>query len=160
MSSKSKNAGVKHLLQCHCILPQYRNSKNPEFHKFVVFSVIDTETDTVIPKFVECNNCSIVHKVTDMCTSEFLVGRDEVRTMLSIEDFKYSLPSSLYELLVTNGRELPDFEYALFLIDNEGWDKHIVLSREEFDDHIQGKLVRFISADRFRVESYTSKRAV
>ncbi len=38
--------GQKHLIECHCILPQYRRSSNTVYHKFVVFSVID-DSDTV-----------------------------------------------------------------------------------------------------------------
>ena len=35
--------GVKHLIQCHCVLPQYRNANPPMFHKFVTFSVVDDD---------------------------------------------------------------------------------------------------------------------
>ena len=74
--------GTKHLIQCHCLLPQYRNKPDPVFHKFPVFSVID-ESDTVILKYAECNNCGAAHKVYDICKSEILTGRDEARGCLS-----------------------------------------------------------------------------
>jgi len=158
--TNNPTSGVKHLIQCHCILPQYRNSKNPVFHKFVVFSIIDNETDLVLPKFAECNNCGTAHKIVDMCTSEILVGKDEVRTQLTISDLQHSLPTSLFELLVSYNKDLPDFEYAQFIIENERWNKHIILTREELEDYTQGKLVKFIAIDKFKVESYTSKRSV
>ena len=82
--------GLKHLIQCHCILPQYKNRKEPVFHKFPVFSIIDN-SDTVIVKYAECNNCGAAHKVYDICKSEILTGRDEVRSQLTREDFKFSL---------------------------------------------------------------------
>ena len=40
-------AGIKHLIECHCMLPQYRNKKDRQYHKFVVFSIIDN-ADCVI----------------------------------------------------------------------------------------------------------------
>ena len=148
--------GIKHLVQCHCILPQYKNSNNPVFHKFSVFSIID-ESDTVVLKYAECNNCGAAHKVYDICKSEILTGRDEVTSRLKKEDFKFSLPSDLYNLLDQYDRELSDFEMSQFIIDNERWDSTLVLSREEMDDHVQGKILRFISESKFRIESYTYK---
>ncbi len=162
MSSISKKnlEGIKHLLQCHCILPQYKNSKSPVFHQFVVFSVLDKDSDTVQLKYAECNNCSAVHKVVDICKSEIVIGKDEVISQLSISDLKYALPSSLFELLQTYDREISDFEYAQFILENEVWDKYIILTREEINNETQGKLVRFILSDKFRVESYTVRNLI
>ena len=148
--------GVKHLVQCHCILPQYKKQKNPIFHKFPVFSVID-ESDTVLVKYAECNNCGAAHKVYDICKSEIVTGKDEVRSSPRKEDFKFSLPNDLYELLIHYKKEIPDFEMSQFLLDNEVWDSTIVLSREELDDHTQGKILRFVEKDKFRIESYVHK---
>ena len=44
-----------------------------------------------------------------------------------------------------------------FLLDNEIWDTTLVLSREELDDHTQGKILRFVEKDKFRIESYVHK---
>lgn len=158
--SSQKFKGVKHLLQCHCVLPQYKNMAEPVFHQFMVFSIIDLESDTVIPKFSECNNCGAVHKVIDFCKSEIVVGREDMRSQLSIDDIQHSIPSALFELLESYDKEIPDFEHAQFILENESWDDYIVLTREEIEDYVQGKLVRFISNEKFRVESYTLRRAV
>ena len=40
---------VNHLIECRCILPQYKKAIDPPFHKFVVFSVID-KFDVVLEK--------------------------------------------------------------------------------------------------------------
>ena len=151
--------GVKHLIQCHCILPQYRNIKEPVFHKFPVFSVID-ESDTVIVKYAECNNCGAAHKIYDLCKSEIVMGKDEVRTQLTFEDFKHSFPDSLYDLLIQYNKDLSDFEYAQFILDNKEWNSHLVLTREEIDGHTQGKILKFIDKEKFRVESYTSRLVI
>jgi hypothetical protein len=139
-------------------LPQYKHVDEPTFHQFVVFSIIDEESDTVTPKFASCNNCGAVHKVIDICKSELVTGRDEVVTQMAIEDFKMSLPSDLFELLLAYQKEVADFEHAQFLIENEKWKDHVILTREEIDDMVQGKLVKFLGPEKFRVESYILRR--
>ena len=151
--------GIKHLVQCHCILPQYKNSKNPVFHKFTVFSILD-ESDTVLVKYAECNNCGSVHKVYDVCKSEIVPGKEDSRSVLKKEDFRFSLPDSLFELLGQYEKEICDYEFSQFIIDNEVWDSTITLTREELEDHVQGKLLRFLESEKFRIESYTHKIGV
>ena len=121
---------------------------------------MDEESDTVESKFSACNNCGAVHKVIDICKTEILTGRDEVPTQMTKEDFKLSLPNDLYDLLCSYSRETPDFEHAQFILENEKWEDYIILTREEIDDSVQGKLVRFKASDRFKVESYLIKRSV
>jgi len=147
-------------VQCHCVLPQYKNRKDAVFHQFVVFSIMDEESDTVVTKFAACNNCGAAHKVIDICKSEIITGKDEVPTQMTTEDFKFSLSSDLYDLLNSYSREVADFEHAQFILENEKWEDYIILTREEIDDSLQGKLVRFKASDRFKVESYLIKRAV
>ena len=151
--------GIKHLIQCHCILPQYKNAKEPVFHKFTVFSIID-ESDTVLLKYADCNNCGSVHKIYDLCKSEIVPGKEDVKSSLRKEDFKFSMPSSLWDLLQQYEKELCDYEYAQFVIDNEKWDSTLILTREDMEDHSQGKLLRFIGPEKFRIESYTHKIGV
>ena len=86
------NAGIKHLVSCHCVLPQFRKMKNPIFHKFVVFSKL--ENDNVVPKIAKCNNCGVLHKVIDICKSEFIHGHeDSVRSIVQVDYIKLPLGS-------------------------------------------------------------------
>jgi hypothetical protein len=151
--------GIKHLIQCHCILPQFKNRKEPYFHKFAVFSIID-DGDTVIPKYVNCNNCGILHKVYDICKSEIVTGKEDAKQEMKIKDFKLSLPSGVYEVLMEYNKEASDFENAQFIIDYEKWGTSIILSREQADDCIQGKLLKFISIDKFRIESFVHQESI
>lgn len=125
----------------------------------MVFSIID-ESDTVITKYASCNNCGATHKVYDVCKSEIMTGKEDIRSILSIEDFKFSLPDSLFDLLGQYQREICDYEFSQFILDNELWDSTIILSREDLEDHTQGKSVRFIEKDKFRIESYTQKTSL
>ena len=142
------------------MLPQYKNVDPPVFHQFPVFSILDNESDTVAVKFSACNNCGAAHKVIDISKSEIITGRDEVPSQMKKEDFKFSLPEDLYNLLETYQRDISDFEHAQFLLEEEKWNMHIILTREEIDDVVQGKLVKFIASDRFRIESYIIKRTI
>ena len=63
---------VKHLIECHCTLPQYRNRPDIVYHKFPVFSLL--ESDSVVEKLARCNNCDAVHRVFDVCKSEIFIG--------------------------------------------------------------------------------------
>ena len=146
--------GTKHLIQCHCILPQFRNKKDPVFHKFVVFSKTDDESDTVITHYANCNNCGVTHRIYDICKSELVHGSEDVRSVVSINDFSLSLPKQLFEALSQYDCEVPDYQYAQHIIDNKMWGSHIVLKREEIDGTVQGKLLTFVEEDKYRIESY------
>ena len=89
--------GIKHNVQCHCVLPQFRRRTDPPFHEFVVFSILDT-SDVVEPKTVQCNNCGIVHRVIDICRSEIVSGREDC-SFVTKADLSYMLPGQLKEFL-------------------------------------------------------------
>ena len=151
--------GTKHLVECHCILPQYKNHKDPVFHKFVVFSIID-DSDTCIPKIVNCNNCGASHKVYDLCKSEIVTNTEETAAAMSIEDFKLSLPDSLFDLLKSYDKEICDFEYSQFILDEKKWGSTIVLTKENVKEKIEGKILKFLEVDKFRVESFSHKEVI
>ena len=152
--------GIKHLIQCHCILPQFRNKKDPTFHKFTVFSLVDEESDTVETKYAACNNCGAMHKIYDLCKSEMVVGKEDLPSVPKREDFKLSLPSDLFDVLTSYEREVCDFEMAQYIIDYEQWNSFIILSKDEIEGNTQGKLIKFLSPERFRIESYTKAEEI
>ena len=121
--------GVKHLIDCHCILPQYRNADPPIYHKFVVFSVI--ENDNVEPKFVQCNNCSVVHKIVDICKSEIVAGLDFSSAITTLEEVKPALPDDIAAILDKNRCDLATWENVLFNLDNKPEGFEIPIAREE-----------------------------
>ena len=101
-----------------------------------------------------------MHKIIDICKSELVINRDDVMTQMNIEDFKFSLPTDLFELLISYQKEVADFEHAQFIIENENWKEHIILTREEIEGMVQGKLVKFLAANKFRVESYILRKTI
>ena len=148
----------KHLVQCHCMLPQFKKLKNPVFHKFIVFSVM--ENDTVIPKYVQCNNCNVVHKVYDLCKSEIVPGRDELRTVMTVDDMRYSVHSDLRDLLTVYKCDLPVWEHVKFCLEESLWGEKIVLTRDTVEDEITGKILTIVSRDRFTLENYISRETI
>ena len=146
---------IKHVVECHCTLPQYRDRKEPVYHKFIVFSEIDAESDTVVPSFAQCNNCGTIHKVRDICKSEIVAGKDESAAVEKISDVAMSLPKSLVELFESYGLEIADYMMARHVLTYEKWDTTIVLNKEAEEETTSGKLLRFIGPERFRVESFS-----
>jgi len=151
--------GVKHLVQCHCILPQYRDRKNPIFHQFVVFSIID-DSDTVVPKYVQCNNCAVVHKVIDICRTELAVGRDELSTMVAIDDVAITIPQDIRSVLESYKADIATWENVQFILQQEQWGSHVVLTQDSLDEDTQGKLLIFNGPSKFNIETFVRKDVI
>lgn len=146
--------GQRHLLKCRCVLPQHKNLSNPLSHQFIVFSVVNDD-DTVKVKFAQCNNCGIIHKVTDICTSEILPGKEAMSSIVKIEEVKLSLPPNLVDILERNNCDLPAWEQAQFILENKQWGNFLILAQEEESGTKQGKYVRIMSETFFKVESFS-----
>jgi len=145
---------AKHLIECRCVLPQFKNKKEPPRHKFVVFSLAD-ENDVIQPKYAQCNNCGLVHKVIDVCRSEIQAGKENASSILSIDDIKVSLPKDLVVILDKYRVELPGWEQAAFIIENKEWGNFIVLEQEQDGDSKHGKYVRIFGENFYKVENFT-----
>lgn len=146
--------GVKHLIECHCVLPQYRTQSNPTFHRFVAFSELD-ENGNIVPKYAQCNNCGVIHRVIDVSKSEILMGKDESVSIVSISDIKLSIPQNVVHVLESYAADLPTWEQAQFIIENKLWGTHVILTTETKPDRIDGKLLRFVNQGALRIEPYT-----
>lgn len=151
--------GYKHLIECHCVLPQYRNTTNPIFHKFVVFSVIDDD-GAVVSSLSRCENCGAVHKVIDICKSEIMTSKEDSRSLLTKRDLSSSLPAQLVQLFEEYGLSISDYEAAKFYIDNEKWGSTIILNKELEEDGFSGKMLTFVSSEKFRVDPFFYKDTV
>ena len=149
--------GIKHLVQCRCILPQFRGDTDPVFHKFVVFSTLDEKTDEVTPKHVQCPNCGVVHKVTELSKSEIL-SVDESAQIRTIDDISLSLPSRLEKILRTYKVDIATWEEAEFIINEQKWGGFVILDREQDSSTTKGKLLRIKGENSFMIEQFESTR--
>jgi len=145
--------GIKHFVQCRCILPQFKRHLHPTFHRFPVFSIIDDD-DHVEPKFVACPNCGIVHKIIDLCRSEIQPGRENNSSVVTIDDLKSALPEKLVAILESNDAHISSWEEAQFIIEAKDWGRNIVLSTENIGDSVQGKFVKILGDHLFKVDTF------
>jgi len=151
--------GQKHLLKCRCVLPQFKDLNNPPVHQFVVFSQIDDE-DNVVVKFTQCNNCGLIHKVKDLCTSEILAGKENMSSIINLEDIKLSLPSTLVSILERNNCDISTWEQAQFILENKQWGNFVTLTQEEESGTRQGKYLRIMSETFFKIETFTREEQI
>jgi hypothetical protein len=150
--------GLQHLVTCRCVLPQYKRAEHPPRHQFVVFSVIDD--DVVRPKFVQCNNCGVIHRVTDICRSEIKHGKEDMRSIVSIDDIKASMPPGLANILESSGVDLPTWENAQFVLQEKAWGQFVVLSTDVDGSARQVKYVQVLGDNWFKVETYEREEEV
>lgn len=146
--------GYKHLVKCRCVLPQFKRLENPPQHQFVVFSVLDKDGN-VLPKFNQCNNCGLIHKIVDICKSEIQSGKESMKSILKIEDVKPSLHTNIASILEANSCDLASWEAALFIVENKQWGAYVVLTKETEGNEVNGKFVRIFSDSLCKVETFT-----
>jgi len=151
--------GIKHYVECHCVLPQYRSSKKPIYFGFNVFSEID-EGNNVQCKFLQCPNCGVIHKVYDTCRSEIIAGKDESAIIRSLSDVKLSISENFVELLESHGCEFADYEKLEFILDNKMWSEYILLSKDYEDNNRVGKMLTFSDKGKPKVEPFMSTELI
>lgn len=145
--------GIKHLIQCKCILPQYKTQQI--FHKFVVFSVIND--GVVQEKLSQCNNCGAIHKVTELCTSTVISGKDSLSGIMTIDDYKVNLPNNVVNLLEKNNCELYVWEEINFIIKNKKWKSRVLLTHDVYDDYSCGKYMIVKSKNNFEIQTFNEQ---
>lgn len=127
---------------------------SPPAHQFAVFSVINDD-NTVRPKFAQCTNCGVIHKVTEVGKSELLQGKEAMKSIPTIDEIKLSLPENLIAVLDGNAADLPSWEAARFIIENKLWGQYIVLTSDVEENLRQGKYVTILGEKMLKVDVYT-----
>ena len=144
--------GIRHLVECHCILPQFRSTVPSVYHKFIVFSV--SNEDAVQPKLAQCNNCGIIHKVVDFCKSEIVHGLEDSSSLRTINDVKVAMPLRLVEFLVPQNLDISLWELIEFVLDNK-LEKEIPLTKDDKTDLTQIKMLHIKSDGSFKIKTVT-----
>ena len=147
---------IKHLVECKCVLPQFKHVDPPRWHHFVAFSEID-QTGLVIPCFVQCNNCGIIHKVTEVGTSSIL-GRDDLPSLPNLEDIKSGLPEKLVSILEKYESELPTYQEAAFILEHKLWGRFVILTKEVVDGILLGKYLLILGDTLWKVNSFQEEQ--
>ncbi len=149
--------GLKHLITCKCILQQFKNLKNPPFHQFVVFSILND--DKMQLKFAQCNNCGIIHKITDVCTSE-IVNKEYLSSLKLLDDIKCCIPEKLLSVLEKYNIEFPIWENIQFNIENELWGEPIILLNDKIDGVLQTKYLILLGKNLFKIDDQINEVSI
>jgi len=144
---------VKHLLECKCVLPQYKNAEPPIFHKFLVFSEININDGSVMPSYAQCNNCGVIHKINEIGKS-IQLRKENMNALLTIDDIKSSLPPRLAAILEQNACDLPYWQEAQFIITNGLWGRGFNLSQEREGTTIIGKYIIILGENLYDIKSF------
>jgi hypothetical protein len=151
--------GFKHLIKCRCVLSQFKKVKNPPVHQFIVYSEVD-DSDNVVIKFAQCNNCGLIHKVIDLCKSDIIEKKEDHPALLTIDDIKVNLNQNISTILVKNGCDLPTWEMVQSIIDNKRWGEFVVLSSETESGSRQGKILQILGESLFRVTPFSREEMI
>lgn len=143
---------IKHRIDCKCILPQFKSLSPALFHKFIVFSVIDLD-GSCVPSYAQCNNCGVIHKVTEIGRSE-IIKKETSPAIKSIEDIKLGLPIRLVGLLEQGEVDLPTWQEAEFIISNKLWGRPVLLGVDKDGGSAVGKYVIILGDNLFKVETF------
>jgi len=151
---------TKHILECQCILKIFENKTKPVYHKFPVFSIL--EEDIVQEKYVMCNNCSIIHRVYDVCKSEIKWGQEGYKSLVCTkDDVRVNLINQGYQniadLLDINNVDVSDWEYIDFLIENN-LEGHVILDKKEIDDKINYKVIYIYEEGKTKIKNHLEQR--
>lgn len=146
-------AGQRHLVECHCILPLYKERQPPVYHKFAVYSVLDEKTGKVEEKYVTCNNCGVTHLVKEFCKSEIRTGKENLGSIRSIDEVKISIPAKINQILEPYNATIDIYEEIEDVLENSEYPRQIVIKREIIDEKYHLKILNIIANDRFKILS-------
>jgi hypothetical protein len=146
--------GIKHLIECHCVLAIYRNSEKIINHKFPVYSKID-EKGNIIKKLVKCNNCEAVHLINEFCRSEIKPGKDQTQITINKDDLKYMLPEKIGNFLEKVDADIATYEQVIDIIDEERWGESVIIKRDVVGEDQHVKFLKLKSSTVFKIESST-----
>ena len=151
--------GVKHLIKCVCVLPQLSKMSKPPSHEFPVFSVYNDESTDFETTFVQCSNCGVVHKVTDICMSTILRGRDDLRSVVTLDDVKIAIPEKLAAVLEHHRADLATWQQVAWIVETKTWGSSAVLTSEYIDGTKQGKSLVVMGETIFKIVPFTNETA-
>lgn len=153
-----QRCGIRHLVECNCILPQFLEMEKPIFHKFPVFSIVD-ENNEVEEKVVACNNCSTIHTVYEIFKSR-VEKSENSQNLRRKEDIAFSLPNHVKQILEDHDCDISVWEEVEFYIDEEMWGMEIVLTRENIEEKVVGKSMELKSLERVKINSYSRQNFI
>jgi len=149
----TQKAYIKHLVECKCILPQFKKMQSPPFHKFIVFSALEDGTGLVQPSYAQCPNCGAIHRVNEVGLSKIL-NKDSMTSVPTIEDIKSTMSEKLIAILERHECDLPTWQEVEFIVQNSLWGRTVILSKERDGELVFGKYMTILSETLQKIESF------
>jgi len=111
-------------------------------------------------KYAQCNNCGVIHRVTNICTSEIMSGKDHMGSLISVDEIKASMPKNIANILEANSVDLPTWEAVQFIVENKKWGEFVVLTTETEGEETTGKYIRILGETLCKVDTFTRSGVV
>jgi hypothetical protein len=127
--------------------------ENPIFHKFVVFSIV--EDDVVEPKFVQCNNCGIVHKIVDICKTEIVAGLEFSNAVTRLDEVQQGIPDNIASILEKSNCDLATWENVAYLLETSLDGFEVTIAKEESSGLTQVKILAVDKNGKAKVKTAT-----
>lgn len=144
--------GHKHLVECHCILPVYKNSIPRIYHKFSVYSRLDDDGG-IVPKYANCNNCGILHDIYEICKSNIKIGKEDIGSVTTIDEIALSFPEKLNKILEKYTCTIDVYEEIEHVLEDKIFPTEIILSREIIEDEHHVKIIEITGGEKFKIKS-------
>ena len=145
--------GTKHLIQCHCMLPQFKKRDEPLFHKFVVYSKCDNDGEA-IEKFSKCNNCGVIHKIIDFCKSELFYGSEDTLSLITVEDLRLTLHENIQIILDNHKCDISTWEQVAHHFECDIFDTPIVIAKKRIAGSTQMKHLILLESGKIKIDVY------
>lgn len=149
---------IKHLVQCKCILLQFRRMQDPPFHRFIVFSEIEPP-GLLVPSLVQCPNCGAVHKVKEVGVSDIL-RKEDAPTVITIDEIKSSLSQKVVDGLTGYELELHQWMEIKWIIDNAQWGRTVILTKDMADGLLTGKYIQIIGPELWKFANFSREELI
>ncbi len=145
--------GQRHMVECHCVLPLYKNKKPIMYHRFAVYSKLDKKNGKVIPKFSNCNNCGVTHEVFELCRSTIVFGKEDINTVRTIKDISVSLPENILNILNEYNCTVDVYEEVEDILENKIFPSEVILRREIVNENHLVKILQVKNDKNIKIAS-------
>jgi len=149
-------SGFKHLVKCRCVMTQFKRLNNPPAHQFSVFSE-EEDDGSIKPKYAQCNNCGLIHRVIDICKSEIMDKKEDMSSLVTVEDLKVNLNLSpnIVLILESNSCDLSTWELVSYIVEKKQWGNFVVLTSESESGMVHGKILQILGENLFKVTPFS-----
>jgi len=93
--------------------------------------------------------------VIELGKSEIVPHKEGSKSVVTKLDLTFGLPGDIVELLRSYNCDLATWEEIMFVLDQELWKTDIVLTREEDEGTVHGKILTIETPDRFKLRSFS-----